>query len=45
MTNLQCGTPLVYKPIEDLLNVQRNKKKEKGEFIKHQVSSNYHVKN
>jgi hypothetical protein len=30
----------IYKHIVDLENVQRNKKKEHGEFIGHQVSSN-----
>jgi hypothetical protein len=30
----------IYKNIKDLENVQRNKKKEKGEFTRCQVSSN-----
>jgi hypothetical protein len=30
----------IYKDIEDLENVQRNKEKEKREFIGHHVSSN-----
>ncbi len=39
----------IYKHIEDLENVQKNKKNEKGELKRHQVSSNlmsksFHVK-
>jgi hypothetical protein len=30
----------IYKHTLDLENVQRNKRKEKGEFTRHQVSSN-----
>jgi hypothetical protein len=33
--------PLIINTIVDLENVQRNKKKEKGEVTGHQVSSNY----
>jgi len=31
----------IYKHIINLKNVQRNKKKKKGEFTRYQVSSNY----
>jgi len=30
----------IYKHIADLKNVQKNKKKEKGEFTRHQVNTN-----
>jgi hypothetical protein len=37
----------IHKHTIDLENVQRNKKKEKGEFIRHQnyMSKSFHVKN